>query len=369
MRNIFHRVGIELHGFEQRMSLASRESRATRPGSFAFSFCLALASLFFPTAALIGTAQATPPANHATCSTVPASAPQVVKDFVALQCQLHATIFADGTEPSVSYVLAEEPNEGSVMTGLSPNGHSIEFSAVEFHANKHQDDGSANYPQALNGQMTYSLVGTIIGSAGKERVFAICFNEQLQGPIGQDRWLIIVTKIVDAETLDIFAQKNRILAGVRVMSLLTLQSAPLKDVDVEGQALVANVSDLGTMMTPNALLLDTTTQQPSPGSQEACVAAAYAQYNIMLDLASDILKIGLLAVTALFVLAMAACAAIAIGTAFVGFLGAAVCAGLALGEQIIGSAAVVAAYQVTVNAANRSLRAALAACGVFLVDV
>ena len=108
MRNFFHRIGIEIRGFEQRINIATRDTRATRSGSFAFSFCLALASLFFPTAALIGTAKADPPpANTAAIA---------VEDAVEAEPRALGIMIGEESAPGVRpiHVIIDPGTVGSI---------------------------------------------------------------------------------------------------------------------------------------------------------------------------------------------------------------------------------------------------------------
>ena len=143
----------------------------------------------------------------------------------------------------------------------------------------------------------------------------------------------------------------------------TLQSAPLKDVTIDGQVLVASVSDLGRMMTPAALNTNPNpTTTPPPGSQDACIAAAYAQHKIACDAAHDTAMINSELALAGFV---GCCGLVALGTGFTGIgalIGVAIC-GLLLAAALVGVEMQLAS---SLRAARASLEASLLACGVVI---
>lgn len=337
----------------------------------AFGTVYGLLSLFGTTIALTTSARAEPPQQpHALCQSLPSNTPQGVADFITTQCNFHSAIFADGTEPSVSYVLDSQPKTVGSYVGVSYDSHNMNLDIIQLHAIEFHDDASPGFPAILDGQTMYSFVAKVSGTEGKSAVLGMCFNETILN--GQDRWLFIVSKIIDDTTMRVIEQSNRLLSGTRVTSLSSLESASLDKVVLTSQSVLVNDSDLSSLFVPNALLLEnnTTSGPPSPtdqDAQQACIDAANEAYKIAMAAAVATYIAAETAAGRMFLIAMAGCT-VGIFTG-IGALLIAGCIAAAIAAVVVAMMAAHDTFNIAAKAARDTLEAALRACGVIIVEV
>ncbi len=154
------------------------------------------------------------------CTTSP-SLPQSVRDWIALQCAVHAAIFADNTEPTAIYKFTSAIAAPGTYTGLDMHNRPVTIAVVQ----AIQVDIKNNDPalHAMGVEM-YAVYGQFGATAGQVPVYGTLL---LPTGITEDTgYLFSVNGILTSEELDTHAMCSRILAGPRVVNTATGQSQP-----------------------------------------------------------------------------------------------------------------------------------------------
>jgi len=236
------------------------------------------------------------------CVTLPPEA-AAAQAFVDMQCQIHQTLFNDGSEAGVAFRLGDtDITTPGAYPATDWRGEEVQFKVVRAISMDLQELEPELFDQGVIARIVF---GRLAGPAGDVNVSGVAIYPK---EITLDEeFLLLVSEVLTEPQLAIHEEISRIQAGVRVLDTGTFQSHSL-----------ATVTSAATMFAAGAdmsSLFATGVNAAGGGEVDAsCVEAAYAQYQIAMDAANASMAACLINATVEFAAEMAGCALIAIGS-------------------------------------------------------
>jgi len=286
-----------------------------------------------------------------------------VQQFVDVQCEVNATVFGDGVEPSAAYAVEGWNATTGTYTVFGASGQIAEFETVYVLAGNVAVDAPDLF--ALGVDVAFAM-GVLTGPEGS---IAVSGTVLTTGALTLDEEpVLLINEVLEEPELAVFATAARLESGIRVTDLETLETTTLIGAPIgDSMVLLGSPTDPSTVY---AVGLDGGGAAPgSIGSgdstaQQECIGQAYARYQIAVDAAVATYK---------------ACMTAALKTALECAIGCGLLSlFIPLLPAIIGCGLCIAYYATTANqcgdnlsiamdAAGKTLALDLRACGVLLV--
>jgi hypothetical protein len=287
------------------------------------------------------------------CGPHPTLSPEL-QSFIALQCQVHQILFGDETAPATAYALEHGVTAPGVYYAQDYLNRTVKLDAVWAKAL----DLKSNVPSAhAQGVEANVVVGMLSTDAGAVPVLAL---DLLTGTVTPDQpHVLIVSKVLSSQDLDLFSVASRIAAGVRVVNTATGKSILLSELEGSPQ-LTAYTSDLATLYCG--------CDGDGGGVDPGCVKHAYDTYNNNVKTAQSIAEICVFAAIATWLTCTTGCAVAAI-LGPLAVVGGTVCYLGCLAVEAIMLASCAAVQAAMLDSALRQLQIDLAACGVNMVGL
>lgn len=286
-----------------------------------------------------------------TCIAIPPDAPAGYADFVTHQCQVHETLFGDGSQPGMVFGFEKDIVQPGKSQGTAWDGRTVTLEAVMVVP---VDVKALSLDLHNHGVVLRAISGRLVGPIGSVP-FSGMFAK-MTAYTGDANCFLLVQETISNADLDTYAQTTRNQAGFRVLDVDTFVSYPLESV-TRADGMTASQSDLATYYAHNVNGASASTETPD------CVKRAQAQYQLALKTSADLLQSCLIHAA----LVLAGCTVVCtvgglVGTPIAGLICLAGCS-IQAGWNLIRCANDDA---IRLRAAAAALTLALAGCGVFL---